>query len=222
MLGYGCVIDLFLVICSMKGKICIQKKTRGFLPITIDLETSGPDPAKHGILEIAAVVPLFTDEGMKSIVFHRHTILEVGMLVDPEASLVHRIPIDSALRLAITVEQMLSELNLFILKQCTIFGARRGMLVAHNPSFDMAFIQKACSRYDITLHMHQYTLLDTASMGMMRHHESVLAKLCQREGLGFSPQDAHSAIYDAFMTARLFWSFMGESMAKNIKDLVIV
>ena len=214
--------DIMSRLKGMNGKMFIKKNTRGFLPVTIDIETSGSDVARHGILEIAAVIPVFTDSGLNSIIFHRHTTLDEGDEVDPASSLVHGIPIENPFRLAIPIRQMLQELDAFIREHCDALDARRGMIVAHNPSFDMAFIHAACVKHDVNVFMHKYTLLDTASMGMMRHHETVLATLCRREGLGFAPQEAHSALYDAHMTARLYWSFMGQVMHKNIQEAIIV
>ena len=194
----------------MDGKHYLKKHCRGFLPITIDLETSGSDPNHHGILEIAAVFPTFSEEGLHiNEVFHRFVCLEEGVLVDPEASLVHRIPIDHPFLYAVSLEKMLIELSEVIRMHCHRIGARRGIMVGHNPSFDMSFLDRASMKYSVDLYMHRYTFLDTASMGLMRHRETVLAKLCYRDGLGFSQDEAHSALYDAHMTARLFWSFMG-------------
>lgn len=203
----------------MDGKQYLKKHCRGFLPITIDLETSGSDVNQHGILEIAAVFPSFSDEGLHiTNVFHRHVRLEKGDKIDPNASLVHQIPIDHPFLYAVSLEDMLRDLSKVIKSQCDHLGARRGMIVAHNPSFDMAFLNQASSKYSTELFMHRYTFLDTASMGLMRHRETVLAKLCFREGLGFSQSDAHSALYDAHMTSRLFWSFMGVKTVPSLYD----
>ena len=199
----------------MKGKQYLRKNTRGFLPIVIDIETSGSDPKDHGILEIAAIFPIFTDTGLNYEVFHRHTHLDDGALIDSKASLIHNIPIDHPFRYAISLKQMLLEFNEEIIRQCQRYDLKRGMIVGHNPSFDMSFIDKACVLYDIPIHVHRYTFIDTASIGLVRHHETVLAKLCQKEGLGFSQHEAHSALYDAYMTARLFWSFMGLKLLHN-------
>lgn len=194
----------------MDGKQYLKKHCRGFIPIAIDLETSGSDPNKHGILEIAAIFPSFSEEGIQiHEVFHRHVYLEDGDLIDPAATLIHRIPIEHPFRYAISVEQMLQEFSEMVRMHCDRWCARRGIMVGHNPAFDMSFLNKACEKYGIDMNLHLYTFIDTASMGLMRHRETVLAKLCYREGLGFSQNDAHSALYDAHMTARLFWSFMG-------------
>lgn len=203
----------------MDGKQYLKKHCRGFLPITIDLETSGSDPHRHGILEIAAVFPSFSETGLQlDETFHRYVKLEEGVEVDPEASLIHRIPIGHPFLYAVSLEQMLIDFAEIISIHCQKNCARRGIMVAHNPAFDMSFIEKACAKYNIELYIHRYTFLDTASMGLMRHRETVLAKLCYREGLGFSQNEAHSAMYDAHMTARLFWSFMGVKTVPMLMD----
>lgn len=204
----------------MDEKQLIKKHCRGFVPIVLDLETSGSDPDKHGILEIAAVCPSMK-EGHLSLdhIFHRHVALNDGVDIDPEASRVHNIPIDHPFRFAISLKEMLEDFRTYIERNCERYHSRRGIIVGHNPSFDMAFLNRACAAYGIELPVHSYTFIDTASMGLLRHRETVLARLCQKERLGFMHDQAHSALYDAYMTARLFWSFLGYETPRELPSM---
>ena len=49
-----------------------------------------------------------------------------------------------------------------------------------------------------------FTLIDTASLSMLSYRTNVLAKAIHASGKRFDASKAHSALYDAQVTARLF------------------
>ena len=189
----------------------IKKQFRGFLPVVIDIETSGSDCQQHGILEVAAITPRWDGQWESGDTFHAHVMLHKGAEVSDASMAIHGIIPDHPFRQAVTEQKMLEDLAAFINKHCAQFEAKRGILVGHNPSFDFGFLQEAERRTGIELPLHKYTLFDTASLGMLVYRETVLAKLCRKAGLPFDTDQAHGALYDTQMTADVFWSMVNQS-----------
>ena len=197
-----------LLVYRMNKAKMIKKYFRGFLPIVIDIETSGSDASSHGILEIAAIAPDFSDIWSPGPTYHAHVELYQGALLSAPSMEVHGIIPDHPFRQAVSEKQMLKDLSIFIKDQCNVFEAKRGIMVAHNPSFDASFLHAAEKRCGIDLPLHKYTMFDTATLGMLIYRETVLARLCQRAGIDFDVSQAHGALYDTKVTAALFWQIM--------------
>lgn len=195
----------------MNSQTMIKKQFRGFLPVVIDIETSGSDCHEHGILEIAAIAPKWDGKWLSGDTYHAHVELFEGAETSDASMAIHGIIPDHPFREAVTEQKMLEDLTVFIIKQCSEFDAKRGILVGHNPSFDFGFLQEAERRSGIELPLHKYTLFDTATLGMLVYRETVLAKLCRKAGLPFDTNQAHGALYDTEMTAQVFWSMVNHS-----------
>ena len=189
----------------MNPQSALKKHFRGFVPVVIDLETSGPDASVHGILEVAAVYPKWDGVWSSGTVFHKHVAMFDGALESEESMKIHGIIPDHPFRGALSEKDMMQSLSDSIDAVCQEFGSTKAVLVAHNPNFDMGFIRAAQERTGIHLRMHAYTMFDTATMGMLMNRETVLARLCMRAGLKFDVTQAHGALYDATMTAEVFW-----------------
>ena len=81
----------------------------------------------------------------------------------------------------------------------------RAVLVGHNPSFDLSFINAAAKRTGIKRNpFHPFTTFDTATLGGLAYGQTVLSRAVQAAGLSWEQADAHSAVYDAERTADLF------------------
>lgn len=81
----------------------------------------------------------------------------------------------------------------------------RAILVGHNPAFDIAFLNAAIQRTQIKRSpFHPFSTFDTATLGGLAYQQTVLAKIAQAAGLKWDNEKAHSALYDAEMTAELF------------------
>ncbi len=81
----------------------------------------------------------------------------------------------------------------------------RAILVGHNASFDLSFVNAAIRR---TGHkrspFHPFSTFDTVSLAGLAYGQTVLAKALNVAGLGWDSKSAHSAVYDAEQTADLF------------------
>ena len=81
----------------------------------------------------------------------------------------------------------------------------RAILVGHNAHFDLGFVNAAIERTGIKRNpFHTFSVLDTASLCGVAFGQTVLARAARAAGLAFDPDAAHSAAYDAEITADLF------------------
>lgn len=185
----------------------IAKRFRGFLPVVIDLETSGLNPATDALLEVA-VVPLNLDD--KGIMYPRQTHAYhiepfIGAHFDPEALLVTGIDPTYPLRFAIPEQQALHLIFKKIEHLLAKSGCQRAVWVGHNCWFDLAFIQAAVKRCSFkSVPYHAFTTFDTATLAAVALGETVLAKALRAINIPFDVNQAHSAVYDAEQTAKLF------------------
>jgi len=84
-------------------------------------------------------------------------------------------------------------------------GCNRAILVGHNAFFDLSFINACVERNGIKRNpFHPFSNFDTVSLCGMAYGQTVLARAAQTADMGWSTADAHSAVYDTEMTARLF------------------
>jgi len=84
-------------------------------------------------------------------------------------------------------------------------GCTRAILVGHNPAFDLSFLNAAVARTGLKRNpFHPFSTFDTATLCGLAYGQTVLAKAAMAAGLPWDSQEAHSAIYDAEQTARLF------------------
>jgi ribonuclease T len=77
--------------------------------------------------------------------------------------------------------------------------------VGHNPAFDISFLNAAVDRAGVKKNpFHPFSTFDTATLSGLAYGQTVLAKSVQAAGMDWDNNEAHSAIYDAEQTARLF------------------
>lgn len=185
----------------------LNHRFRGFLPVIIDIETSGLNPLTDCLLEIAAVTVSFDANGnlVKDETYAYHVESFEGAHIDPLALQITSIDPDYPLRFAIPEQQALYNIFSHINKKIEETNCQRAILVGHNAWFDLAFIQAAVNRTRLKNNpFHSFTTLDTASLSALVFGETVLAKAAQCAGISFDVKKAHSAIYDAEKTAELF------------------
>lgn len=196
----------------------IKNRFDGFLPVVIDVETTGVDLNKHGILEIAAVLVNY-DENNKLVLGAKelwHIEPFANAVIDPKAMAVNQIDHTHPFRFAKEESVALTELFNFIAEAVKATQCRRAILVGHNAHFDLNFILTAAKRCDIPkVPLHAFTCLDTATLGGLAYGKTVLAKAIRQAGIEFDKKAAHSALYDAEKTAELFCQIVNEADAKK-------
>ena len=185
----------------------ISRRFRGFLPVVVDVETGGFNPGTDALLEIAVVL-LDRDEGGRwSRRESRSCHVEPfpGANIDPKALEFNGIIPDHPLRAAKTEREALRHVCEPIRDQLRETGCTRAVLVGHNPAFDLSFVRAAARRANYRRNpFHAFTVFDTATLGGLAYGQTVLAKMAGAAGLGWDAVEAHSAIYDAQMTAEIF------------------
>lgn len=185
----------------------IADRFRGFLPVIIDVETSGFDPGKNALLEIAAVPIIIDNQGLMSpgATTACHVEPFEGAELDPRALEFTGIDPHHPFRLAKTETEALEHIfkpirTLIKSKQCS-----RAILVGHNPFFDLSFLKAAIDRCNIKKHpFHSFSTFDTATLAGLAYGQTVLARAAIAAGIEWDGEQAHSAIYDAQKTAELF------------------
>lgn len=196
----------------------MARRFRGYLPVVVDVETGGFNAATDALLEIAAVTIGMDEEGL---LFPEHTYFFriepfVGANIEQAALDFTGIKLDHPLRMAVSEEQALGEIFRGIRKSLKANGCKRAILVGHNSSFDLGFLNAAVNRTALKRNpFHPFSSFDTATLAGLAYGQTVLAKACQAAGIAFDGKEAHSARYDTEKTAELFcgivnsWKQMG-------------
>lgn len=191
----------------------ISERFRSFLPVVVDVETGGFNPFTDALLEIAAVMVTLDDDGHfsrgETTRFHvapfENANIEAASLevnrIDPHHPLRPAIPERDALqRVFRDVRAALRE------TQCT-----RAILVGHNAHFDLSFLNEAVKRTGIKRNpFHPFSVFDTATISGVALGQTVLARAVKAAGLPWDPDAAHSAAYDAELTADLFCHILNQ------------
>lgn len=185
----------------------IAARFRGFLPVVVDVETAGFDPQRHALLEMAAIVIRMDAHGwLEPGPTHAcHILPFLGAELDPRALAFNRIDPDHPFRDALPEQQALPRILGPVRKAVSAQGCNRAILVGHNAHFDLGFVKAAVERTGYKRNpFHAFSVFDTVSLGGLMLGQTVLAKAVKAAGLEWDDREAHSAIYDAEQTARLF------------------
>jgi len=184
-----------------------SRRFRGYLPVIVDVETAGFNSGEHALLEIAAVILGMDEHGKLHMVetHAAHVKPFKGSRLDEAALKFNKIDPFHPFRFAVEEVDALQKIFTPIKAAIKANACSRAILVGHNPSFDLGFVNAAAARCKIKKNpFHPFSTFDTATLGGLAYGQTVLAKAVQAAGLGWSNEDAHSAIYDAEQTARLF------------------
>ncbi len=185
----------------------MANRFRGFLPVVVDVETGGFDCGKHALLQVAAVFLRRGDDDR----LHRDRTLSLhvrpfeGSLLDPKSLEVNGIDPFHPLRIAHPEDQALGKLFSEVRKEVKINQCKRAILVGHNAHFDLGFVHAAAERCGIRRNpFHPFSSLDTVSLAALAYGQTVLARASEAAGFTWDSAAAHSAAYDAEMTAEIF------------------
>ena len=191
----------------MSNDPVMAERFRGFLPVVVDVETGGFNSKTDALLEIAAVLVDFGDGGIltRGETIRYHVKPFEGANMEPASLAVNGIDPDHPLRPAIDERDALQRLFREIRKAVRDNGCSRAVLVGHNAAFDLGFLNEAIERSAIKRNpFHPFSCFDTATLCGVAFGQTVLARAVAAAGFEFDESQAHSAAYDAEITADLF------------------
>jgi len=185
----------------------MSRRFRGFLPVCIDVECGGFNPATDALLEIAAVIVDMDERGvLKRGASHSyHVVPFEGARLDPASVAVTGIDPFHPLRPAIPERDALQRIFREVRHAIRTYNCRRAILVGHNAAFDLAFLNAAVARCEMKRNpFHPFSCFDTATLAGAALGQTVLAKAITVAGFEWDASSAHSASYDAERSADIF------------------
>lgn len=190
----------------------LNQRFRGFLPVVVDIETAGVNPQKNALLEMCVILLNYTAEGYfaPGECYFEHILPFASAELDQKSLAFNKIDPFQPLRFAIDEKLALERLFAPIYHALNHFQCQRAVLVGHNAWFDLLFIKEAVNRTGVKSPFHAFTCFDTATLAGVMYGQTVLAKAVGAAGLPFESSQAHSAIYDAKVTALLFCEMMNQ------------
>ncbi len=185
----------------------MSERFRGFLPVVVDVETGGFNSATDALLEIAAVMIDMHEDGTltRGATYRYHVEPFPGANLEPASLEVNGIDPHHPLRPAVPEKDALQRVFRAVRRAVRDSNCNRAVLVGHNASFDLGFLNAAVSRAQIKRNpFHPFSSFDTVTLAGAALGQTVLAKAVAACGLPWDPDAAHSAAYDAERTADLF------------------
>jgi ribonuclease T len=173
----------------------LARRFRGFLPVVVDVETGGLNCATDALLEIAAVLIDVAPDGtlLRGATHSYHVKPFAGANIEAASLAVTGIDPFHPLRPALDEKEALTRIFKEVRDAVKLHGCKRAILVGHNASFDLGFLNAAVARTDIKRNpFHPFSSFDTVTLAGAALGQTVLASA------------AHAAAYDAERTADLF------------------
>ncbi len=194
-------------------KALMAQRFRGFLPVVIDVETAGFDARRDALLEIAAVTLEMDADGFVSRkdTFSSHVEPFPGANLDQESLEFTGIDPYNPFRMAVPEQEALELIFKPVRRAIKDSNCNRAVLVGHNASFDLSFLNAAVKRSGIKRNpFHPFSTFDTVSLAGLAYGQTVLARAVQAAGFDWNNEKAHSAVYDTERTADLFCSIINQ------------
>ncbi len=185
----------------------MAQRFRGFLPVVVDVETGGFNCQTDALLEIAAVLVEIQEDGrmLRGETFRYHVQPFEGANIEAASLEVNGIDPYHPLRPALIEKDALGRIFTEVRKAVRGNDCKRAILVGHNAFFDLSFLNAAVLRAGIKRNpFHPFTSFDTATLGGVIFGQTVLSRIAEAAGMEWDSQAAHSAAYDAEITADLF------------------
>lgn len=189
----------------------IADRFRGFLPVVVDVETGGFNPRNDALLEIAVCLLKMDHFGRLQVAETVSVDVEPfdGSNVDPRSLEFTGIDLDDPARKPLVEREALQQISLPVRREVRATGCQRAIIVAHNPIFDLGFINAMIERTAYKRSpFHPFSSFDTATLGGLVFGQTVLSRAVQAAGLDWNESEAHAAAYDARKTAELFCSIV--------------
>ncbi len=175
--------------------------------MVVDVETAGFNAECDALLEVAAIPIEMDENGILSPgkIYSCHIKPFEGANLDEAALKFNGIDPYHPLRIAKDEGEALREIFLPIRNAVKETGCSRAILVGHNPSFDLSFINAAAMRSKIKRNpFHPFSTFDTATLGGLAFGQTVLSRAVKAAKIEWNNDEAHSARYDTEKTAELF------------------
>lgn len=191
----------------MTDEVIMSNRFRGFLPVVVDVETGGFNAKTDALLEIAAVFLSLDDQGLlqRQETIRYHIKPFDGANIEAASIAVNGIDPFHPLRPAIDERDALQRVFREVRRTTREQRCSRAVLVGHNAHFDLGFLNEAVARSAIKRNpFHPFSCFDTATAAGIGFGQTVLARAAVAAGLGWDETQAHSASYDAEMTADVF------------------
>ena len=191
----------------------MARRFRGFLPVVVDVETGGFNEVTDALLQIAAVLIDIDGDGRLycSETVSCHVNPFEGANLDPKSMEVNGIDVDHPFRMALDEKQALPKIFKPVRTAIKNHACNKAILVGHNAHFDLKFVNAAAVRAGIKRNpFHPFSTFDTVTLAGLAYGQTVLARSVREAGLEWDSSEAHSAIYDAEMTAALFCKIVNE------------
>jgi ribonuclease T len=188
-------------------EVLMANRFRGFLPVVIDVETGGFNSKTDALLEVAAVLLEMDDEGLlrRNETIRYHVKPFEGANMEPASLAVNGIDPHHPLRPAIDEGDALQRIFREVRRSVKENRCSRAVLVGHNAHFDLGFMNEAVERSSIKRNpFHPFSCFDTATACGIGFGQTVLARAVVAAGFEWDESQAHSASYDAEMTAEVF------------------
>jgi len=185
----------------------IADRFRGFLPVVVDVETGGFNSKTDALLEIAAVLLEANGDGTfgRGETIRYHVKPFEGANMEPASLAVNGIDPHHPLRPAIDEREALQNVFREVRRAVRDAGCTRAILVGHNSAFDLGFLNEAIERAAIKRNpFHPFSSFDTATLCGVAFGQTVLSRAVKAAGLPWDEESAHSAAYDAEITADVF------------------
>jgi len=191
----------------------IADRFRGFLPVVVDVETGGFNSKTDALLEIAAVLLEANGDGTfgRGETIRYHVKPFEGANMEPASLAVNGIDPHHPLRPAIDEKDALQNVFREIRRAVRDAGCTRAILVGHNSAFDLGFLNEAIERAAIKRNpFHPFSSFDTATLCGVAFGQTVLSRAVKAAGLPWDEESAHSAAYDAEITADVFCNILNK------------
>ena len=179
---------------------------RGFLPVVVDLETGGFNEETDALLELAAV---FIGIDNQRLLFPKGSACWAvkpfsGANMEESSLKINCIdPFDPA-RGAQPEKEVLKQLFSQVHAALNETECKRAILVGHNAAFDLKFLNAAVARSRLKNNpFHSFSNIDTVTLGALAYGQTVLSRIAEAIGLEWISDRAHSADYDADITAHV-------------------
>jgi ribonuclease T len=188
-------------------KSAMADRFRGFLPVVVDVETGGFNARTDALLEIAAVLIEIDDSGrlQRRETYRYHVRPFEGANMDPASLAVNGIDPNHPLRPAIDERDALQRIFREVRRAVRECHCQRAILVGHNAAFDLGFLNEAIARTELKRNpFHPFSCFDTATLCGVAFGQTVLSRAVAAAGFAWDEASAHSAAYDAEITADLF------------------